>query len=143
MDVSAPVRVYIKNMVDGKPKVSEFEKLEEARAQVFMPRGGKEDRKRALFTPRFVRDLAARLDGMDEGDLFPGDRGHCRNWIDNPIRVRRAMLREGLKLPGEGIFKSKLLIGSGNGKGKNWLEIVVDVSDEALIQLHGTDPLVH
>ena len=26
-------------------------------------------------------------------------------------------------------------------KGKSWLEIVVDVSDEALIQLQGMDPL--
>ena len=143
VDVSAPVKVYIKRMVDGKPKVSEFEKLEEARAQVFMPRGGKEEQKRALFTSRFMRDLAARLEGMDEGELFPQDRGHRRNWISDPIRVRRAMLREGLKLPGEGIFKSKLLIGDGEGQGKNWLEVVVDVSDEALIQLHTMDPLVH
>ena len=49
------------------------------------------------------------------------------------------MLHDGLELPGEGIFKLVTLI--GKQKGKNWLEIVVDVADEVLINMHGTDPL--
>ena len=141
VDVGAPVKVYVKKMMEGRPKRIELKELEEAHAQVFMPRGGNDRRKRALFTPRFVRDLVARLEGVGEDEFFPADREHRKNWISNPTTVRRAMLREGLRLPGEGIYKMDVLTGSG--KGKNWLQFVVDVSDEALIQLHGTDPLIH
>ena len=52
----------------------------EAHAQVFMPRGGSDKKMRALFTSRFVRMLVARLEGIDDADLFPDDRGH-RNTI--------------------------------------------------------------
>ena len=139
VDVGAPVKVYLKKKVENRPQVTELDDLEEAHAQVFMPRGGSDKKTRALFTPRFVRTLVARLEAIDEADLIPADRGHRNNWIGNATRVRKAMLHDGIRLPGEGIFKMFASVGAQ--KGKNWLEIVVDVSDGALIQTHGTDPL--
>ena len=114
--------------------------LEDARAQIFMPRGGSEREMRALFTSRFVRTLVARLEEIEDADLMPDDREHRKNWIGNATRVRKAMLHDGLQLPGKGVFK--LLTSIGAQRGTNWLEIVVDVSDRALISLRGTDPLV-
>ena len=137
--VVGPVKVYLKKMVENLPQVAELDDLEEAHAQVFMPRGGSEKKMRALFPSRFVRTLVARLEGIDEANLFPNDRGHRNNWIGNAARVRKAMLHDGLELPGEGVFK--LVTSIGKQKGRNWLEIVVDVADEALINVHGTDPL--
>ena len=137
--VVGPVKVYLKRMVNNGPQVAELDDLEETHAQVFMPRGGSDKKKRALFTSRFVRTLVARLEGIDEAELFPEDRGHRNNWIGNGTRVRKVMLHEGIRLPGEGIFKMFASVGAR--KGRNWLEIVVDVSDEAVIRTHGTDPL--
>ena len=139
VDVGAPVRVYLKKKVKNRSQTAELDDLEEAHVQVFMPRGGSDKKMRALFTPRFVRTLMARLEGVDDADLFPDDLGHRNNWIGNATKVRKAMLRDGIQLPGEGIFKMFASVGAQ--KGKNWLEIVVDVSDEALIKAHGTDPL--
>ncbi|MCY4661574.1 MAG: hypothetical protein OXF93_17485 [Acidobacteria bacterium] len=139
VDVGAPVRVYLKTVAENRPLVTELDGLKEAHAQVFMPRGGADKKMRALFTSRFVRMLVARLEGIDDGDLFPDDRGHRRDWVENAIRVRKAMLHDGLELPGDGIFKVVTLV--GKQKGKSWLEIVVDVADEALINARGTDPL--
>ena len=136
--VGAPVRVYVKKNVDNQARVVELEGLEEARAQVFMPRGGEDTQKRALFTRKFVRELVARLSGMDGRELAREHDQHRRNCLNGTATLRKAMLREGLDLPGE-IFK--IAVSVGNKRGKNWLEIVVDVSDEALIRSHGTDPL--
>ena len=144
VDVGAPVKVYLKKKVENRLEVTELEGLEEAHAQVFMPRGEGADKKtRALFTRRFVRTLVARLEDVDEADLFADDRPHRNSWLKNATRVRKAMLRDGIELPGEGIFKTCASVASlGAKKGKKWLEIEVDVSDEALIKTHGTDPLV-
>ena len=49
------------------------------------------------------------------------------------------MLRHGLVVPGEGLHKLQTSI--GEPKGKSWLEIVVDISEEALIEMRGIDPL--
>ena len=139
VDVGAPVKVYLKKKVENRPEMTELDCLEEAHAQVFMPRGGSDKKMRALFTPRFVRTLVARLEEVDDADLFPDDLGHRNNWVRNVTKVRRAMLRHGIRLPGEEIFKMFASVGAR--KGKNWLEIVVDVSDKALIKTQGTDPL--
>ena len=137
--VVGPVRVYLKRMVERQPKIVELDGLEDAHAQVFMPRGGSERKMRALFTPRFVRTLVARLEAIEDTDLVPDDREHRKNWIRNAAKVRKAMLHDGLDLPGKGVFR--LLTSTGTQKGNNWLEVVVDVADEALISMHGTDPL--
>ena len=50
VDVGAPVKVYLKKKVEKRPQLTELDDLEEAHAQVFMPRGGSSDKKtRALF----------------------------------------------------------------------------------------------
>ena len=139
VDVGAPVKVYLKTKVENGPQVIELDDLKEAHAQVFMPRGGSDRKRRALFTPRFVRRLLVRLEGIDDTDLFPDDRGHRDSWVANAGGVRKAMLRDGVRLPGEGICK--MLTSIGTPRGKNWLEIVVDISDEALINMRSTDPL--
>ena len=140
VDVDAPVKVYLKKKVENRPQVTEFDDLEEAHAKVFMPRGGSDKKMRALFTSRFVRMLVARLESVDDADLFPDDRQHRKDWVENATKVRKAMLHDGLKLPGEGVFKLMALIGKPNKR--NWLEIVVDIADEALINVRGTNPLV-
>lgn len=137
--VVGPVKVFLKRIVEDQPQLVELDGLEDAHAQVFMPRGGSEKKMRALFTSRFVRTLVARLEAIQDSDLILDDRQHRKNWIANATRVRKAMLRDGLDLPGKGLFK--LLASIGTQKGTHWLEIVVDVADEALINMHGTDPL--
>ena len=137
--VGAPVRVYVRKNVDNHAQVDELEGLDEARAQVFLPRGGRDVHKRALFTQKFVRDLLARLEGMEEKDLFCDHRQHWRDCVERAGELRWAMLRDGLQLPGEAIFK--LVASVGTPRKKSWLEIVIDVADEALLDLHGTDPL--
>ena len=139
VDVGAPVKVYVKKDVDNQAQVVEVEGLSDARAQVLMPRGGNEVKKRALFTPRFVRELLVKLGEMEEGDLLSHHRQHWRECIDGAAEMHTALLREGLAFPGEAIFK--LDVSVGKPKKKSWLEIVIDVSDEALIDLQGTDPL--
>ena len=137
--VHAPVKVYLKRVVKNRRKVDALDDLVEPQAQVFMPRGGSDTKMRALFTSRFVRTLVARIEAIKEVELHPDDRAHRNNWIGNATKVRKAMLHDGIRLPGEGLFKVFALLGAN--KGKNWLEIVVDVSDEALIQTRATDPL--
>ena len=139
VDVGAPVRVYLKRKVGNQGRVEELDGLKEPRAQVFMPRGGRELKMRVLFTPKFFRDLLAKLQGLSEEELLCAHREYRRDWLAGTENVRDAMLRDGLQVPGEGLHNVQTSI--GKAKGKNWLEIVVDVSDEALIDLQGTDPL--
>lgn len=141
VNVVGQVRVYLRKKLGSRPDMTELEDLEEAHAQVFMARGGSDGKVRALFTSRFVRTLAARLEGIDDADLVPEDRTHRNNWIGNAAKVRNAMLRVGIRLPGEGIFKMFASLGARDGQKRNWLEIEVDVSDAALIDVQGTDPL--
>lgn len=139
VDVAAPVRVYVKTSVDGRSHVAELEELQQAHAQVFMPRGGSDWEMRALFTSRFARRLVARLEDLDEADLFPDDRRHRRNWIKKPLEVHKALLVEGVSLSRKGLFG--MFASIRTPKKKSWLEIVVDISDEALMSIQETDPL--
>ena len=139
VDVGAPVRVYLKKNVDNQAQVVELEGVGNAYAQVLMPRGGKDTHKRALFSSKFVRELLAKLEKLEEGDLLPDHRRYRRECIENAEQLRQAMLRDGLALPGEGVFK--LVTSVGDLRNRSWLEIVIDVSDEALIDLQGTYPL--
>ena len=139
VDVGAPVRVYLKRKVGNQGRVEELDGLKEPRAQVFMPRGGKDLKRRVLFTSRFFRELLAMLQGLSEDDLLSAHRGYWRDWLAQAEDVREAMLRDGLALPGEGLHKLQTSIGTP--KRKSWLEIVIDISEEALLDLHGTDPL--
>ena len=138
MDVGAPIKVYLKRNVENQGRVEELEGLNEARVQVFMPRGGNDTQKRILFTPRFFRDLRARLQELSEDDLLRDHRDCWREWLAKAEEVRTAMLREGVVLPGKGVHKEQISI--GKPKQKSWLEIVVAISDEALINWHGADP---
>ena len=139
VDVGAPVKVYLKRKVGNQGCVEELDGLKEPRAQVFMPRGGNDLKKRVLFTSKFFRELLARLQGLSEDDLLCAHRGYWRDWLAQAEDVREAMLRDGLVVPGEGLHKLQTSI--GEPKGKSWLEIVVDVSEEALINMDGTDLL--
>ena len=139
IDVNAPVKVYLKKKVKNRSEIAVLDDLEVPQAQVFMPRGGSEKNMRALFDRRFVRTLLARLEGIDESELFPNDRVHRNNWIGKASKVREVLVRDGIRLPGDGPFK--MFASLGDKKGKSWLEIVVDVSDKALLHSRGTDPL--
>lgn len=139
VDVAAPVSVYVKTSVDGQPRVAELEELKGAHAQVLMPRGGSDREMRALFTLRFVRRLIARLEEFDEADMFRRDRKLRSDWINDPAQVREALLVAGVPLPGKGPFG--MLASVRSPEETNWLEIVVNVSDEALMSIRETDPL--
>ena len=139
IDVAAPVRVYVKTSVGGRPHVIKLDELQEAHAQVFMPRGGSDREMRALFTSRFVRRLVALLEEINETDLFPDDRHHRSDWIKKPLKVRKAMLTDGISLPQKGLFG--MFASIRTPEEKSWLKIVVDVSDDALMRIQETDPL--
>ena len=139
VDVGAPVKVYLKRKVGTQGKVEELDGLNEPQAQVFMPRGGRDLKRRVLFTSRFFRELIARLQGLSEDDLLDAHRSYRRDLLAQAEKVREAMLRDGLDLPGEGLHKLRTSV--GKPKKKSWLEIVVDISEEALLDLQGTDPL--
>ena len=140
VDVGAPVKVFLKRKVGNQGKVEELGGFgEEARAQVLMPRGGKELRRRILFPARFFRELFARLSELGEEDLLDDHRSYWQQLVGNQDKVREGMLRNGLELPGEDEFK--VVTSIGKPKKKGWLEIVVDVSEDVLIDYYGTDPL--
>lgn len=132
VDVRAPVKVYVRK----QRHVTELDDLEDAHAQLFMPRGGSESETRALFTKHFLRTLVARLDQIEDTDLLPDHRELRKDWMENDTKVRKAMLKDGIRLSGEGLFKT--FASAGPKKGKNWLEFVVNVSDDALIHMRGT-----
>ena len=137
--VGAPVSVYLRKMVGNQARVEDLGEFRKPQAQVIMPRGGNERRSLVLFTPSFFRELLARLEGLTEDELSCDDRGSLRECLGDKERLREAMLRDGLKLPGEGVFKVAMSIGTP--KKKSWLEIVVNLSEDARIHLYGTDPL--
>lgn len=139
VDVSAPVKVYVKKFADNQAQVVELDGFEAEHAQVFLPRGGADKWLRVLFTGSFVRDLVARVEEMDENELLLADRQHRKDWIDNSTKVRSVMLQDGLELSGK--WNYGMAASVGPKRGKNWLEVVVDVSDEALLQLNTADPL--
>lgn len=93
MDIGAPVRVYLRRKVGNGADPEEIEGLEEAHGQIILPRGGRDLRMRVLFTRRFVRELHARLEELDDGDLLPDHRGHWSDWVTQTEKVREAMLR--------------------------------------------------
>ena len=140
VDIGAPVTVHLKKNVDNQAQVVEIDGLEESYGQVILPRGGRDRQMRVLFTRRFLRELLAKLEELTDEDLPSDYREHWRNWTNQAERVRRAMLREGVKLPGEGVFK--LVTSTDGPRGRSWLEIVVDISEEAQINMRGMDPLV-
>ncbi len=137
VDVAAPVTVYMRKDRDNQANVVEVKGLSDPLAQVFMPRGGKDVRLRALFTSRFFRELVASVEETDENELLKDDRESRKNWLKNVTKVRAAMLRDGLALRWEGLSKMRVSVGSR--RGKNWLEIVVDMSDGALGHWPGSD----
>ncbi|MXW37356.1 MAG: hypothetical protein F4Z65_03695 [Acidobacteria bacterium] len=139
VDLGAPVRVYLTKNVGNQAKTEELVGFGEEQAQVFMPRGGNDKRRRVLFTSRFFRELLARLQEVAEDDLSDIHRGNWKACLAHPEKVRTAMLHDGLELPGESKFK--LATSIGTPKGKSWLEIVVDISEGALISAYGTDLL--
>ena len=66
-----------------------------------------------MFTRRFVRTFVARIEGIDDADLFSrDDRPHWNNWIGNTTRVSKALLHDGIRLPGEGICKMFASLGT-------------------------------
>ena len=139
---SFPVRVFLNKNIGNQAKADELKDLSsEARAQVFMPRGGgdKKDKMYALFTQKFVRDLIAKVEETKKDDLAL-DHQKCRlKFISEKKQVRINMLRDGLQLPSDDFFK--LSIGNEKSKKQGWLEIAIDVSNDAKIHLHGIDPL--
>lgn len=139
VDIGVPVRVYMKRKVGNRAEVEEIDGLTDAHGQVILPRGGDDLKMRVLFSRRFVRELLASLQTVPADDLVPEYRGDWRNWVNEIEQVREAMLRKGLELPGKGVFGLRTSIREREGKG--WLWIVVDVSDDALINMHGMDPL--
>jgi len=139
VDVGAPVKAFVKKDIGGQARMVELLGFGDARAQVVLPRGGNDGRKRAVFTRKFVRELMAKVDELKEEELLEDHKSLRSSWLGDSERVRKAMLREGVELPGEGLFRVGMCVGSE--KGRSWLEIVVDVSDEALIRLPGIDPL--
>ena len=139
VDVGAPVKVYLKRKVGNQGRLEELDGLTEARAQAFVPRGGRDLKMRVLFTPKFFRELLARLQGLSDGELLGAHRDDWRGFLAQAENVRAAMLRDGMVVPGEGLHKVQTSI--GGTKGKSWLEIVVDISEETLIEIGGTDPL--
>lgn len=138
--IGAPVKVYLRKKVGNRADPEEIEGLKDAHGQVILPRGGKDLQMRVLFTRRFLRELLGRLEELDDDDLLCDHRGHWRDWVERTDKVREAMLRDGVKLPGKGVFNLKTSI--GEPVGKSWLEIVVDISAEARIDMQGIDPLV-
>ncbi|MCY4229132.1 MAG: hypothetical protein OXF20_15870 [Gammaproteobacteria bacterium] len=132
VDVTAPVKVFVRTK-GGK---YDEPNLPEMNAQVFMPRGGHDDRLRALFSQRFVRVLLAMIDELEENDLEDIDRESKQKFISQASEIKKHMLNKGLrlgeyfKLSNKNIFKAS--IGEIQAEKAGWLEIVVDVNNEAL-----------
>ena len=135
--VVAPVKIFVK-MADKKNPWFKLESLEDARAQVFIPRGGSDRKMFALFTTRFVRSLVARLGEINKDDLSREHQTHLKNWINQVEKVEEKMLEEGIELPNKGIFNMYASTESKNRK--HWLNLVVNISYEDRNVLESSDP---
>ena len=139
VDFGAPVKVFLNRKVAGQGRLEEFTNFDqEPRVQVFMPRGGNESKRRILFNSRFVRELIVRLTELDEADLHDDHRSAWSRLISQPEKIRTAMLHDGLELPGEKPFDIVTTIGEPRKKG--WLQLVVNISEDALVSVYGVDP---
>ena len=67
VDVSAPVRVFVTKNMHNRARMVELEGVEEPRAQVFVPRGGKDVHKRLLFTPQIRARAGSQGGGSGRG----------------------------------------------------------------------------
>ena len=130
--VGAPVKVFLKKNGKNQATIDELKKLREPQAQVFMPRGGNETKMRALFSRNFVRDLMTSIEGLEEDHLLDHHRPHLKEFIRKKEEVRKSMLNTGLEIPktDDDIFT---VLHKRRKKSKNWLEIVIDISDDSLI----------
>ena len=132
VDVGAPVKVFLK--INSKP-IIELEGFKEARAQVFMPRGGNDKKLRAIFTREFVRDLIERVEKIENDELVDEHQVKRNAFLKKEKDIRKIMLGGDLELPSDNFFK--LSINKPTKAG--WLELVINISDTELISLSGED----
>lgn len=132
VDVGAPVKVFLKR--NSKP-IIELEGFKEARAQVFMPRGGNDKKLHANFTRRFVRDLIERVEKIEDDDLVDEHQVKRNEFMEKAEDIRKNMLYGDLKLPSDIFFKLSI----SQPTKVSWLELVIDISDTELISLSGED----
>ena len=102
VDVGAPVKVFLKRK--SKP-IIELEGFKEARAQVFMPRGGNDKKLHANFTRRFVRDLIQRVKKIEDDELVHDHQVKRKAFMKKEEDIRKNMLGGELELPSDNYFK--------------------------------------
>lgn len=137
---TAPVITYLKLQGDNQEQLVPIEGLPSSRAQVLMPRGGRDSHKRLLFSPAFVRALHNYLVELDAETMVEKYRECLPLLLGKWDNFSTQLKRTGLKLPGR---DNDLLVGATAQKPSKhvWLQFVCDLSDDALIEMESVDPL--
>lgn len=137
---SAPVTTFIKLQDENQERLVEIGGLASPRAQVLMPRGGRDATKRLLFTPAFVRTLFAHLTGLEPDKVANSARPELAAVLAAREPLETMLKRTGFPIPWK---HDELMIAAAIGKPVKgaWLQFVCDLSDGALIDQESEDPL--
>jgi len=137
--VGASVKCFIRLQEGSQVQTTEIAALPSSKVQVFMPRGGSDNKKRLLFTPEFVRALRADLIERDSSDIAENSRDVFAQLMSRLHDLDGMMLRHGFPIPhhDESLGVASALRKPGK---KGWLHFVCDLSDKELLDVPRTDP---
>ena len=136
--VGAKVSCFIKSLDGTQVKRVELNNLPGATVQVFMPRGGKDAKKRILFTQKYTRAVLAHLETCDSDDFHRDHRDCYETVIKHGEELRQAMVSNGLELPGS-LEKFGVSSSVGDPIRKPWLQFVCDLNDDSLLNMEAED----
>lgn len=132
--VGAKITCFIKLLDGTQVKRLEINDLPGATVQVLMPRGGKDSKKRIIFTQKYARALLAQLGTYVIEQIHNDHRDYYAAAIDHGEELRQAMVSNGLELPGT-LDKFGVSASVGNPTKKHWLQFVCDLDDDSLLNM--------
>jgi len=144
MGVDAKVTAWLRMKKGGKVK---FEKCtikeESAIATVLLERAEAKSGHKVLLRRRYVHALLDNLREVDPAELPVEDRISRDNFLKekNEDKVINGFLREGSLTKGKGPLGTKIAIG-GKPDGNPWLQLLLELSEEAMKELRTIDPLL-
>ena len=100
---------------------------------------------RVLLPRPFVNELIDRLNKIQPDDMIKADNQQRKNALgeDGIHKFYREFLREGVRTNAKSIFGIRFILGDGPDTNRTapWLQIVLNISDEAVEEFQIMDPL--
>ena len=138
--MNVPVVVRIQSGTNYKDFV-QWEMTSPAFATIIFPRAGQKGGSRILLRRNFLNELIDHLIEIGPNDISKRHKGNLRDLLreDGVRKLYDRYLRTGIQI-GESIFGTGFVIGDQSDPAK-WLQIVVDLTEEAKEEFHILDPL--